>query len=288
MTVNEGSGVYATFLRTLFIINLRRMKSKSFHFEVASLTHTGRVRTLNEDGVAVDKERGFAVVTDGMGGHRAGDLASRLALESIARRLDKANTLSPQWVMEAVAETNTIVHSSAQKLPAHTGMGSTLAMAVCHDDKVILAHVGDSRIYRLSKGKLELLTRDDSVLNDQVEMGLIAVNEARESRNRHFVTQALGMNAQVTTHVREEDLCDGDVYLLCTDGLNDLVSDADIEVIIDKLKTNLPLTAMHLIQLANDSGGYDNITVALLHVRDTASTTGQRGWLSRAFGRLLN
>lgn len=264
------------------------MKPKPFHFEVASLTDTGRVRTLNEDGVAVDKERGFAVVTDGMGGHRAGDLASRLALESIARLLDEADTLSPQWAREAVAEANTIVHSSAQKQTTHTGMGSTLAMAACNGDKVILAHVGDSRIYRLSNGRLELLTRDDSALNDQIEMGLIAANEAGASRNRHFVTQALGIHPQVSAHVREEVLRDGDVYLLCTDGLNDLVSDADIEIIIDALKTNLPLTATHLIQLANDSGGYDNITVALLHVQDAAASAGQGSWLSRAFGRLLN
>jgi protein phosphatase len=264
------------------------MKPKSFHFEVASLSDAGRVRTLNEDGVAVDGERGFAVVTDGMGGHRAGDLASRLALESMARLLDQADTLSPQWARTAVAEANTIVHSSAQKQSVHTGMGSTLAMAACHGDRIVLAHVGDSRIYRLSEGRLELLTRDDSVLNDQVEMGLIAADEVGDSRNRHFVTQALGMNAQVTAHVREEALREGDVYLLCTDGLNDLVSDTDIEIIINALKTNLPLTATHLIQLANDSGGYDNITVALLHVRDGSLSVGQSGWLSRMFGRLLN
>jgi PPM family protein phosphatase len=88
--------------------------------------------------------------------------------------------------------------------------------------------------------------------------------------------------------VREEALREGDVYLLCTDGLNDLVSDTDIEIIINALKTNLPLTATHLIQLANDSGGYDNITVALLHVRDGSLSVGQSGWLSRMFGRLLN
>ena len=264
------------------------MKANAFRFEVASLTDAGRVRTLNEDGVAVDGERGFAVVTDGMGGHRAGDLASRLALESIAGLLDKADALSPQWARQAVTEANAIVYATAQKQTTHTGMGSTLAMAACHDDKVILAHVGDSRIYRLSDGRLELLTRDDSVLNDQVEMGLISASEAGDSRNRHFVTQALGLHAQVSAHVREEELRDGDVYLLCTDGLNDLVSDADIGIIIDALKTNLPLTATHLIQLANDSGGYDNITVALLHVRKATAQSEGSGWLSRVFGRLLN
>jgi protein phosphatase len=264
------------------------MKPKSFHFEVASLSDAGRVRTLNEDGVAVDGDRGFAIVTDGMGGHRAGDVASRLALESMARLLDKADALSSEWARTAVTEANAIVHSTAQKQAVHTGMGSTLAMAACDGDRIILAHVGDSRIYRLSDGQLELLTRDDSVLNDQVEMGLIAANEAGESHNRHFVTQALGISPQVAAHVREETLRDGDIYLLCTDGLNDLVSDTDIKIIIDALKTNLPLTAGHLVQLANDSGGYDNITVALLHVRGATLPGGQGGWLSRVFGRLLN
>lgn len=264
------------------------MKQKPFQFEVASLTDIGRVRTLNEDGVAVDTERGFAVVTDGMGGHRAGDLASRMALESITRRLDatarQEDVISLQWVSETVMIANMAIHSAARRQQKHNGMGSTLAMAVCHEEKIILAHVGDSRIYRLREGQLKLLTRDDAILNDQLDMGLISAADAADSHNHHFVTQALGMADAVSVHVREESLRDGDIYLLCTDGLNDLVGESDIAIIIDALKTNLGLAAEHLVQLANDCGGYDNVTVALIRVRDKVPLARQ-GWLSRLFGR---
>ena len=264
------------------------MKSAWFRFEFASQTDSGRIRALNEDGVAIDPERGFAVVTDGMGGHRAGDVASRIALESIARQMEArpaaSAPLTHDELRNSVATANTAVRDAAKQQGRTADMGTTLAMAVFADGEAIMAHVGDSRIYRLRQGKLELLTRDDSMLNDQVEMGLIAAEEAGDSRNRHFVTQALGMSDQVTIHTRTEVLCDEDVYLLCTDGLSDLVADRDITLILDELKTNLPLTASHLVQLANDCGGLDNISVALVRIIDKAANPEQRPWLARFFG----
>ncbi|HTJ96274.1 MAG TPA: protein phosphatase 2C domain-containing protein [Rhodocyclaceae bacterium] len=268
------------------------MSSESLRYEVTSLTDSGRIRALNEDAVAVDRELGFAVVTDGMGGHRAGDVASRLALETIVGRLrarpQQATELSQQWVKDAIVATNSVIYSAAMQQTTRTGMGTTLAMLVFREQQAIFAHVGDSRIYRLRDGHLELLTRDDSILNDQVEMGMLAAEDAGESHNRHFVTQALGTSEQVAVHVREESVNEGDVYLLCTDGLNDLVGESDIQLIIDSLKTNLPLTANHLVQLANDSGGYDNITVALVRVQGDMSTAKRQGWLGRLFGRVFH
>jgi protein phosphatase len=268
------------------------MKSRSFHFEVASLSDPGLVRALNEDGVTVDRESGFAMVADGMGGHRAGDVASRLALDSVVESLrSRAQLLSrnpQQWAENVIAEANTAIHTAALNQSECKGMGATLAMAIFHDRHVTIAHVGDSRVYRLRDGRLELLTRDDSLLHDQIELGLITAEDAGDSHNRHLVTQALGIGALVTGHVREENLCGGDVYLLCTDGLNDLVDEKDIEVIIDSLKTNLQLTASHLVQLANDNGGYDNITVALVRVMNEAPSIGRKGWFSRLLGRLAS
>lgn len=266
------------------------MKPQSFRFEVASLSDPGKLRPLNEDGVIVDREFGFAAVTDGMGGHRAGDVASRLALGAIAEKLRRrTQALSARQALEAaVAAANAAVHAAAARQTVRTGMGATLAMAVFGEDNVVLAHVGDSRIYRLRAGKLELLTRDDSILNDQVELGLIDAGEIAGSHNRRMVTQTLGMAAQVVPHLRDEALREGDVYLLCSDGLNDLVGDSDIEVIVDALKTNLPLTASHLVQLANDSGGYDNVTVALIRVLGNTSAPATRGWLARLFGRRVD
>lgn len=266
------------------------MKSQPFRFEVTSLSDAGKLRPLNEDGVVVDRDAGFAVLADGMGGYRAGEVAARLALESLAQNLRRRDSSLPsrQSIEDSIAAANTAVHTAAAKQTIRTGMGATLAMAVFGDARVMLAHVGDSRIYRLRDGKLELLTRDDSILNDQVELGLIAADEVAESHNRRMVTQTLGMAAKIAPHVREEDLREGDVYLLCSDGLNDLVGDRDIEVIVDTLKTNLPLTASHLVQLANDNGGYDNVTVALVRVLGNAAEAASRGWLARLFGRLVH
>lgn len=265
------------------------MKPASFYLQVATLSDPGKVRLLNEDAALADRESGFAVVADGMGGHRAGDVASQLALRTVVESLRSQPPALPpshQWCEEVIARANAAIHSAAQAQQGCKGMGATLAMALFHGRRVTLAHVGDSRIYRLRDGRLELLTRDDSLINDQVQAGLIAVEDASDSHNRHFVTRALGAGEQVAAHVRDEDLQSGDVYLLCTDGLNDMVGDRDIEVIVDLLKTNLPLTATHLVQLANDNGGYDNVTVALVRVLDGATAVKRKGWLGRLFDRL--
>ena len=259
------------------------MKSDSYPLEIASLTDPGRVRALNEDALAVDAESGFAVVSDGMGGHRAGDVASRLALESVVEQLRlPSRAPSPlKFAEQTIVAANFSVLSAARANAGCKGMGATLAMVFMHGQRAILAHVGDSRIYRLRNGTLELLTRDDSLLHDQLEQGLIRIEDAGDSHNRHMVTQALGINEQITVHRHEEEALCGDIYLLCTDGLNDLVDDKDIETIIDALKTNLPLAAFHLVQLANDNGGYDNITVALMRVLDNAPTANRWGWVDR-------
>ena len=273
------------------------MNSEAFLLQTASLTDPGKVRSLNEDAVATGRQPGFAIVADGMGGHRAGDVASRLALETAIRAITAmqgdpsqrgaAAEQGRQWAEEVLHSANTAVHAAALANPGCKDMGVTMALAVFDAQRVTLAHVGDSRIYRLRDGRLELLTRDDSLLNDQLESGLIAAEDAGESHNRHLVTRALGTGATVDVHVREEDLNAGDVYLLCTDGLNDMVDEQDIALILDALKTNLDLAAFHLVQLANDCGGYDNVTVALVRVLDQAPATRQKSWFGRVLARLL-
>jgi len=251
------------------------------------------MRAFNEDAVAVDRAHGIAVVADGMGGHRAGDVASRMALDIVLERLPakvrqfRAGARRPmplQFAEQIVSEANRAIHAAARRQSGCQGMGTTLALALFHGQHVALLHVGDSRIYRLRGGGLQQLTRDDSLLRDQVELGLIAAEDASASHNRHLVTQALGIGAHVPLHLLEETLRVGDVFLLCTDGLSDLVEEGDIELIVDSLKTNLSLAASHLVQLANDNGGYDNITVALVRVVGPAAE--RRGWMSRLFGCL--
>lgn len=271
------------------------MKAQAYRLDVACLSDCGRVRTLNEDAVLVDAEYGFAVLADGVGGHRAGDVASQLALDVVAERLRskilqwRAGARQPtplQFAEQIVGEANRAIHAAASQQAGCSGMGTTLALALVHDRRVALLHVGDSRIYRLRNGRLQLLTRDDSLLRDQIDLGMISAEEASESHNRHLVTRALGSAERVAVHLQEEIVNSGDVFLLCSDGLSDLVAEDDIELIVDSLKTNLAVAAAHLVQLANDNGGYDNISVALVRVLDGAVPAARQGWLARLFGRL--
>jgi protein phosphatase len=169
-------------------------------------------------------------------------------------------------------------------------MGTTMTAAVFHDNKVVLAHVGDSRIYRVRRDKLTLLTRDDSLLRDQVELGVISASEASKSHNRSLVTRALGIEARVSPHLADDAALPGDVYLLCSDGLNDMVEDEDIELIVGALSANLPLAATHLVQAAKDNGGYDNVSVILAKVKEPFPAAPAGFWarvrtgLSRIFG----
>jgi len=263
---------------------------------MTSLSDIGKVRAQNEDAVAADGEFGIALVADGIGGHRSGEVASRMAVDIVLKRLRSRmqkfregvqQPMPLQFAEQAVSEANRTIHAAAAKYPEREGMGTTVALALFHGQRVALLHVGDSRIYRLRDGSLQALTRDDSLLSDQVELGLIAAEDSRGSHNRHLVTQALGVAESVTIHLNEESVRSGDVFLLCTDGLSDLVEAADIELVIDSLKTNLPLAAAQLVQLAGDNGGYDNISVVLVRVHE-GERAARGNWFARLFARLAS
>lgn len=244
--------------------------------EITALSDVGSVRQYNEDSVAVDPERGIVVLADGMGGHRAGEVASRMAtdilMEGLAAAADRfrpnARRHTPAAaVTECIRRANRTIFETGRADPRHFGMGTTLALAVFYDDEVTLAHVGDSRVYRVREGRMQLLTRDDSLLRDQVELGVISAAEARKSHNRSLVTRALGVFDSVAPHVQQDRALPGDLYLVCSDGLNDLVEDDDIELILASLDANLPLAALHLVQAAKDNGGLDNVSVIVARVR---------------------
>ena len=263
--------------------------------EMAAVTDAGSVRQFNEDSIATDPAIGVAVLADGMGGHRAGEVASHMATQIILSGLRGRGGLlragagkpSPlQTVETSINRANEAVFDAAQGQPTYRGMGTTLALALFCDDRVVLGHIGDSRIYRLRNDALQLLTRDDSLLRDQIELGLISAADASASHNRSLVTRALGIDRSVRAHVREESAFPGDIYLLCSDGLNDLVDDGDIELIVSALKTNLPLAANHLVQAAKDNGGYDNVSVILAKLMEPLSAARLRRWIARWFGWL--
>jgi protein phosphatase len=268
--------------------------SRNF-IEIAAVTDAGSVRQFNEDSIVTDPEIGLAVLADGMGGYRAGEVASHMATQIVLSSLQAqvadfrsgAGQHSPlRAVDQSINRANKAVFDAGKGRSKYHGMGTTLALALFYDNRVALGHIGDSRIYRLRSDVLRLLTRDDSLLRDQIELGLISAADAGESHNRSLVTQALGIEESALAHLREDEAYPGDIYLLCSDGLNDYVEDADIELIISALKTNLPLAANLLVQTAKDNGGYDNVSVILARVRKPFPAARHQRWMSRLFGWL--
>jgi protein phosphatase len=264
--------------------------------EFASCTDPGMVRSHNEDSIAADPAKGLIVLADGMGGYNAGEVASGMAttvltaelqhaLEMhwpLCREAGMAEPLAHRLFVDQIAKANTSIYQAAQSQPQYAGMGTTLVAAMFYDNRITVAHIGDSRLYRLRAERLEQLTRDHSLLQEQIDSGMISVEQAKFSQNKNLVTRALGIDPSVEPEVHSYDAQVGDIYLLCSDGLNDMVSDEDIGMTLQTLSANLRLASQQLVQMANDNGGRDNISVVLVRVaRDFAS---QRGW----FDRMLN
>ena len=252
---------------------------RPFQLEIASASDAGSIRTHNEDHLATDRALGLLVLADGMGGYKAGDVASSIATGLIMDYLKPfllQKTPHPR-AFEAPAEvraidhtikkTNLAIYQTAQTHAQYSGMGTTLVLMLLRDNRVIVAHVGDSRLYRLRQGRLELLTQDHSLLQEQVELGLISSEDARASHNRNLVSRAIGVEDTIEADITEHPAQADDVYLLCTDGLNDMVDDADIELALNELQVNLPLAANQLIQMAIDNGGHDNVSVIVAKVQ---------------------
>ncbi|MDA8092502.1 MAG: protein phosphatase 2C domain-containing protein [Betaproteobacteria bacterium] len=262
--------------------------------EIASATDAGLVRSFNEDSLAYDEALGLCVLADGMGGYKAGDVASsmatRLVLEEFAAITrhegdaggEEDGLSAPGAALKrAIERANGAIHRAAQSDKSCQGMGATVAAVIFHGPRAAVAHVGDSRVYRYRDGDLALLTHDHSLLQEQVGLGLITPEDAKLSHNRNLVTRALGVGHQVKVDVREEGAQVGDIYLLCSDGLNDMVDDADIGLVLAELNANLPLAASQLVQIANDNGGHDNVSVLIAQVG--ARPRPARGWWRQLF-----
>ena len=265
------------------------MVNLSSALEVATATHPGMVRSHNEDSIAADPEIGLAVLADGMGGYNAGEVASGIAVELIRTEVKKAMTeatadqLNGENVETLISEhaerANSAIYQAAQNQPQYSGMGTTLVVAMWHDNQLSVGHIGDSRLYRLRGPAFEQVTRDHSLLQEQIDSGMITREQARHSQNKNLVTRAVGIDPQVEAEVHTYDVQPGDVYLLCSDGLSDMVSDEDIQLTLSSLQTNLPLAAQQLVQQANDNGGRDNVSVILVRVmRDFPA---RASWLAK-------
>jgi protein phosphatase len=255
--------------------------------EFATATDPGMVRSHNEDSVETDPELGLAVLADGMGGYNAGEVASGIAVAMLKEEIRNALAGSGKdalpaeaLIQENSAKANGAIYQTARSQPQYAGMGTTLVIALFHDSQVTVGHIGDSRLYRFRAGQIEQVTRDHSLLQEQIDSGMISKEQARYSQNKNLVTRAVGIDPEVETEVHSYDTLPGDIYLLCSDGLSDMVADEEIQSLMEQLQSNLQLAAAQLIQLANDSGGRDNISVILVRVGE-ASSTETTGWLAK-------
>ncbi len=264
-----------------FLSSLAANMSLSTALEIVKATHTGMVRSHNEDSIATDAEIGLAILADGMGGYNAGEVASGIATALISSETREALVRVAPHEMDAatgtlvankllgdiVAKANTSIFHAASSQPQYSGMGTTLVVALFCNNQLTVAHIGDSRCYRHRGGKLEPVTRDHSLLQEQIDSGLITKEAARRSQNKNLVTRALGIEPTVDTEVHTYPVQEGDIYLICSDGLNDMVEDEDIEMTLGALGANLQLAAEQLVQMANDNGGRDNVSVVLIKVK---------------------
>ena len=264
--------------------------------EFAELTDTGRVRDHNEDAIGSNPDIGLMVLADGMGGYNAGEVASGIAVQIVTELATEAATreeltnidphsgLMRQSIIlrDAVYRSNKIIFQTAQSQTHCEGMGTTIVACMFYDDKVSIAHVGDSRCYRLRGGQLDQMTLDHSLLQELVDRGFYSQEEAQRSTNRNYVTRALGVEPTVEVEVHEYDVLPDDVYLLCSDGLPDMVEDDDIHLTISTFNASLDVVGQQLIDLANDHGGRDNVSVMLAQVKE--AFPAKRGLLTRIAG----
>ena len=249
------------------------MENNTPKLEIYGITDEGLVREHNEDYISWLPESGLVILADGMGGHNAGEVASELAVMSITDALEEVLTPEIQnacnmdfkdAVHEAVIYANDEINQHAKTHPECSGMGTTVVMALFHDESVILASVGDSRIYRFSKGVLEQVTTDHSLVQEMIDNGYMSEEEALNSTNRNLITRALGIAEDVKVDVTEHKFEQGDIYLLCSDGLSDMVTDDKIFSALVKSHDNLERAGESLVELAKQNGGHDNVSVILV------------------------
>jgi serine/threonine protein phosphatase PrpC len=261
--------------------------------EVATATDPGMVRSHNEDSIAADAASGFVILADGMGGYNAGEVASGIAAALLGTNLkqvlasaepggiepESGEPLAVKILREQIAGANASIYQAARSQPQYAGMGTTLVVGLFYDNRLSVAHIGDSRLYRLRQDEFKQITRDHSLLQEQIDSGMITEHMAKLSHNKNLVTRALGIDSEVEAEIHTHEVEAGDIYLLCSDGLSDMVEDGEISLTLSSLQANVQLASQQLVQMANDNGGRDNVSVILVRVlRDFPARTD---WISR-------
>ena len=247
------------------------------------MSDAGRVREHNEDTIGTDSDIGLVVLADGMGGYKAGEVASGIAVRTVMTLLkdaveredlalrDSGSGLSRPGILlrDAIHRANKIIHQTARTQSHCEGMGTTVVAGLFFDDKLTIAHVGDSRLYRLRGEELTQVTQDHSLMNELVARGFYTPQEAQRASAKNYVTRALGVEPTVEVDVADVPVEKDDLFLLCSDGLSDMVEHEDIQLTMSTFGANLQTLARQLVLLGNDNGGRDNISVVLVRVLDS-------------------
>jgi len=246
--------------------------------EVAGETNVGMKRTHNEDNFSILEESGLYIVADGMGGHASGEVAAKMAVDSLKEffaatandpertwpyKMDRSKGYEENRLITGIKLANLRIYESAQRDPRQRGMGTTIVTMFAVEDGVYIAHVGDSRIYRVRDGKIEQLTEDHSLLNDYIKMKRLTPEEIANFPHKNVIVRALGMKDTVKVDSRFEQPLENDIIILCSDGLSGPVSDAEM-LEIATTTSDLKAAAAKLIERANANGGPDNITCVLV------------------------
>ena len=260
----------------------------NYHF--CAKTDPGRARDNNEDSVTFDSATHIMVLADGMGGYNAGEIASGMATAFIKSELSRwlseagpgANAREVRRALEiCVDNANLSIFNAASSNEHYSGMGTTLVVGIFRGDKFLVGHIGDSRCYRIRSGVLEQITKDHSLLQEQIDAGLISLEQAATSSIKNLVTRALGVEDTVLLEVNEHVVEPGDLYLMCSDGLSDMIDDVAIARII-AAESSLEQRAIQLVNAANENGGRDNISVLMVEVSESAA---KRGLIARLLGK---
>lgn len=260
---------------------------------IVGLTDTGRVRQNNEDCIGFDSALGLVVLADGMGGHLGGEVASSISVDTIIQscqtelpsiapgEIDSETGFSMEsiCIQNAIEKANDIVYRKSAAQVELRGMGTTLVAMVFYDNRFSLAHIGDSRCYRYRNKNFEQITKDHSLLQELIDRGFYTQEEAKKSLNKNLVTRALGIDPATTADIQEDIAMKNDIYLLCSDGLSDIVEDEYIRLTIKRFSDNLEEAAKQLITKANQNGGKDNISVILCRIKDDFSES--QSWFKK-------
>ena len=274
--------------------------SLSIDLDIVNVSDVGKRRPHNEDSTASVLNQGIVIVADGMGGYKAGEVASAIAATTVvhdiaegltrlksANKNDKqANSNYSSLVKSAIIHANSIIYTAAQKDEQCQGMGTTIVTGLFYEDKIVVGHVGDSRVYCMRDGKVQQVTKDHSLIQEVIDRGLSTPEEAEANTPKNLVTRALGIDAKVDVDIIEQQVKIGDIYILCSDGLTDMVKDEEIHLTLSKYSANLVQAADNLVHSANSKGGKDNISVILAQIKEMNNKSN--GHFHKLFSRFFD